>query len=85
VVRNGGKVVTISGDQVTAEREITIEQVLHHPETRLELSRLASDVAAGRVQAIVERAYPLEEGLAALEKAESRHAQGKVILTMAAR
>jgi NADPH:quinone reductase-like Zn-dependent oxidoreductase len=85
VVRNGGKIVTISGDQVTAEREITIEQVLHHPETRLELSQLAADVAAGRVRVIVDRTDPLEEGLAALEKAESRHAQGKVILTMMAR
>ncbi|HET9661850.1 MAG TPA: NADP-dependent oxidoreductase [Thermomicrobiales bacterium] len=82
VVRNGGKVVTISGDQVTPEREIAIEQIQHHPETRQELSQLAADVAAGRVRVVVERAYPLEEGLAALEKTKSRHARGKTILTV---
>jgi NADPH:quinone reductase-like Zn-dependent oxidoreductase len=83
VVRNGGKVVTISGDQVMPERKIAVEQIRHHPQTRRELSWLASDVATGRLRVVVERAYPLEEGLAALEKALTRHARGKIILTEA--
>lgn len=85
VVREGGKVVTISGDQVTPERNIAIEQALHHPETRQDLARLAADVAARRVRVVVERAYRFEEGLEALEKTATRHARGKIILTMAAR
>jgi NADPH:quinone reductase-like Zn-dependent oxidoreductase len=85
VVRDGGKVVTISGDQVTPERQIAVEQVLHHPETRPELSQLAADVAAGRVRVVVDRAYPFEEGLVALEQAATRHARGKILLTIADR
>lgn len=82
VVRDGGKVITISGDQVTPERNITIEQVIHHPETRRDLAQLAADVASQQVRVEVERAYPFEEGPAALEKAATRHARGKIILTM---
>lgn len=82
VVRDGGKVVTISGDQVPSERNITVEQVMHHAETRQDLSQLAADVAAHRVRVVVERAYPFEKGVEALEKTGTRHAQGKVILTI---
>lgn len=81
-VKDGGKVVTISGDQVIPERAITVEQISHHPETQLELAQLAADVAAGRVQVVVECTYPLAEGAVALAKAETRHARGKVILTI---
>lgn len=85
VVRDGGRVVTISGDQISPERNITVEQVMHHSETRKELSQLAADVAASRVRVVVERVYPFEWGLEALQKTETRHARGKVVLTMANR
>lgn len=85
VVRDGGKVVTVSGDQVTSERYITVEQVMHHPETRQDLFLLAADVAAGRMRAVVEQIYPFEQGLEALEKTATRHARGKIILTIAER
>src|SRR5690606_5586456 len=83
VVRDGGKVVTISGDQVMSERNITVEQMMHHPETRQDLTQLAADVAAGRVRVVFDRIYPFEQGLEALEKTASRHARGKIILTLA--
>lgn len=83
VVRDGGKAVTVSGDQFVPERMITVEQVMHHPETRRELSQLAADVATGRVRVVLEQVYPLERALEALEKTETRHARGKVVLTMA--
>jgi NADPH:quinone reductase-like Zn-dependent oxidoreductase len=82
VVRDGGKVVTVSGDQVTPERQITVEQMLHHAETRQDLARLANDVAAGHVRVEVEKVYPLERGLEALGKSMTRHARGKIIVTM---
>jgi NADPH:quinone reductase-like Zn-dependent oxidoreductase len=83
VVRNGGKIVTISGDQVIPERGIQVEQITHHPETRQEISQLAADVAAGRMRVVIDRAYPFEEGLRALEQSATRHARGKIILTLA--
>ncbi len=80
VVRDGGKVVTISGDQVTPEREITVEQITHHAETRQALSRIAADAAGGCLQVVVEHAFPFEQAPAALEKVGARRARGKTVL-----
>lgn len=82
VIHDGGKLVTISGDQVTPERQIRVEQVVHHPETRQALARLAADVVAGRMRVVLERVYPFDEGIAALEKTATRRAQGKLVLTL---
>lgn len=80
VIQDGGKVVTISGDQVTPEREIAVEQITHHAETRQALARLAEDAASGRVRVVIEQAYPFEQAHAALEKVVSRRARGKTVL-----
>lgn len=83
VVRDGGTVVTVSGDQVAPEREIRVAQVMGSADTRSELAELAAGVAAGRVHVEVERTYPFEDGVEALEKTETRRARGKVVLTLA--
>lgn len=82
VVRDGGKIVTISGDQVAAERHITIQQVAHHPETRAALARLAADVATGRVRVVIDQAHPFDRAPEALEKTRQRHARGKIVLVV---
>lgn len=82
VIKDGGRLVTVSGDHVTPERHITVEQIGHHAETAPALSALAVDAAAGRIRVVVERTYPLDRGVAALEKTETRHARGKVVLTL---
>jgi NADPH:quinone reductase-like Zn-dependent oxidoreductase len=82
-VRDGGKVVTISGDQVVPERNITVEQVSHHPETRNELVEFAKEVAAGHARVAIDEAYPFERGLDALEKSVTRHARGKIVIIVA--
>jgi NADPH:quinone reductase-like Zn-dependent oxidoreductase len=81
-VRDGGKVVTVSGDQLTPERRIEVEQVMVGPEIGSELAKLASQVASGRIHVEVECVYPFERGVEALEKTETRHARGKVVLTL---
>ncbi len=82
VVRDGGRIVTVSGDQLTTERGISVAQVIVGPDIRRELAKLASDVATGVIHVEVERMYPLEQGIDALEKTETRHARGKVVLTV---
>ena len=82
VVREGGTVVTISGDQLPPERGITVAQVMPGPDIRAEMARLATDVASGSIRVEVERVYPFEEGVKALEKTETRHARGKLIVTI---
>lgn len=82
VVRDGGRLVTVSGDEVAAERGVTVVQIAHRPETQGELAVLAADVAAGRVRVVIEQVYPFEEAVAALEKTETRHARGKSVLVL---
>lgn len=80
VVRDGGKLVTISGDQLAGERGVEVAMVSHQSDVQAELERLMRDVAAARVRVVVEQVYPFDEALAALVKVRSRHARGKQVL-----
>ena len=82
VVKDGGKVVTISGDQFISERLIEIEQISHLTNIQSKLTRLISDVATDKIQVVVEQTFPFNKAIEALEKVETRHAKGKIILTM---
>ena len=81
-VRDGGRVVTISGDQVRTERNIEVSQMMHSADTRPEFLQMASDVASGRMRVVIEQVYPLEDAVTALEKTETGHARGKIIITV---
>ncbi len=54
----------------------------HETDVRAELVDLMAKVAAGEVRVQVERVYPFEEAAAALAKVTTRHARGKVVLTL---
>lgn len=79
-VRDGGRLVTISGDRVAPERGITVSQVTVEGDTAQALAGLAVDVAQGRIRLGIERVYPFVDAVAALEKTETRHARGKIIV-----
>ncbi|MGI8486525.1 MAG: quinone oxidoreductase family protein [Thermomicrobiales bacterium] len=81
-VRDGGQVVTISGDQVRTERNINVEQMMHGPDTRAEFLEMAADVASGKMRVAIEQVYPFAQAVAALEKTETGHARGKIIVTV---
>lgn len=81
-VKDGGRVVTISNDEMSTERGVTVKQIDHRPETQIELADLAAEVAADRFHVEIEQVYPFDQGLEALEKTETRHARGKVVLTI---
>lgn len=80
--RDGGRVITVSGDKLQSERGIEVAQVMVRSETRDDLAELAIRVANGEVHVEIERTYPLQDGLKALEKTETRHARGKLVLTV---
>lgn len=83
VVRDGGRVVTVSGDaaSVVAERGITVEQFEHRgDEARADMAQLMDDIVAGHVRLVLEHVYPFDEALSALEKTETRHARGKLVV-----
>lgn len=83
VVQDGGKVVAVSGDQAPSRRNIVVSHMQHHADTRPMLVQLVSDIAAGRIRLVIEHVYPFEQAIEALEKTETRHARGKIVVSLA--
>ncbi|MBD7909257.1 NADP-dependent oxidoreductase [Sporosarcina gallistercoris] len=82
VVKDAGTVITISGDRIVPERSITAAFVPHKADVRNEVQQLIQEIAAGTYQLVIEQTYPFEQGLEALQKTQTRHARGKLVLTL---
>lgn len=82
VVKNSGKVITVSGDKVESERNIDARQFQHQLELQSSLNDLMDGVVANKLKIVIEQTYPFEEALQALEKTETRHARGKLVVTL---
>ena len=83
VVKDGGQLVSISGDTPATERGIRVEMIPYQADVRGELVELMLDVAAGKMHVEIEQVYPFEDALAALAKVQTRRARGKSVLRMA--
>lgn len=81
VVRERGHVVTVSGDAFEPERDVRVEQFPHRADVRDELTDLLSAIVDGRIRLVLDRVYPFAEAVSALEKTETRHARGKLVVT----
>jgi NADPH:quinone reductase-like Zn-dependent oxidoreductase len=55
---------------------------MHRADAREEMSELIDDIAAGRMRLVLEHVYPFDDALSALEKTETRHARGKLVVTV---
>lgn len=82
VVRDGGRVITVSGDPCEAERGIRVQQFTHRQDAGEEMSELVGDISSGRIRLVLEQVYPFEDALSALGKTETRHARGKLVVTV---
>jgi NADPH:quinone reductase-like Zn-dependent oxidoreductase len=82
VVKDGGTVVTVSGDPVPSRRNIMVFQCEHHEETQQAVAQLASDIAEGRLRLVLEHIYPFQQAINALQKTETRHARGKLAVSL---
>ncbi|MCW1927580.1 NADP-dependent oxidoreductase [Bhargavaea beijingensis] len=83
VVKDGGKVITVSGDRVGPERSITVQQFQHQLDIRHTIRNLADDISRGKIRLEIERIYPFKQALEALTKTETRHARGKLVVAVA--
>lgn len=84
VVRSSGEVITVSGDKVAApERGITVRQFEHH-DTQDVLIQLVSDIVAGKIHLVIEHVYLFDQAIEALQKTETRHARGKLVVDVTA-
>lgn len=82
VVRDGGRVITVSGDQIKSERHIEVAQIEHREDTRHAVNDLLTDIADERILLVIEGVYPFADALDALRKTETRHARGKVVVDL---
>lgn len=80
LVKDGGTVVTVSGDPVPSRRNINVFQFEHHQDTQQAVVQLTADIAAGRIRLALEEVYPFKHAIDALQKTETRHARGKVVV-----
>ncbi|HLV40978.1 MAG TPA: zinc-binding dehydrogenase [Brumimicrobium sp.] len=72
-VQDGETLITVSGygSTIQSEREINVRQMGHELFTTKELSKLADDIAEGKIQLVIEKEYSFENALEALEKTEN--------------
>ncbi|HET6672321.1 MAG TPA: NADP-dependent oxidoreductase [Agromyces sp.] len=80
VVKDGGSVITISGDTVTPERGIRVDMVAYGKDVRDELIDLMADVVTKKLHLEIERIYPFDQAAEALSRVQSRHVRGKLVL-----
>ncbi len=81
VVRDGGKVITVSGDdQVKGERDVTVEQFVHQLDFKQAMNELTEAITERKIKVILDQIYSFDEAVIALEKTESRHARGKSVV-----
>lgn len=81
-MKDGGVIVPISGDQFTPERDIELRQLPYAIDVTLELTALTNQIDAGNYTVTIEKTYPFEHALLALEKAKTRHSRGKLIVSL---
>ena len=82
VVKDNGKVITVSGDTIAAERGILVSQFEHLLSWQDALNSLVDKIVTGKVKVVIEKVHPFEQALDALEKTESRHARGKTVVSL---
>lgn len=80
VVKDGGSVITVSGDTVAPERGIRVAMVAYEADVRDELTRLMTDVVEQKLHLEIERVYPFEDAAEALARVQTRHVRGKLVL-----
>ncbi len=80
VVKDGGFLMSISGDDLVSERGITTTGIPYRADVTDELAQLMEQIAAEEIHLELERVYPFGEALEALAKVRTRRARGKLVL-----
>lgn len=82
VVKDGGTVVTVSGEQVHPTRPVTVTGLAYAADVHAGLLTFMNQLAAGQMHLEIEKTYPFDEALTALAKVGTRHARGKIVLSL---
>lgn len=82
IVKKNGRIITVSGDQVKSTQNIKVEQFKHQMSLREAFESLLNDITIGKVKVEIENIYAFNDAIKALEKTETRHARGKLVVSM---
>lgn len=82
VVRDGGQILSVSGDTVPPERGVRVVALPHATDVRDVMAQLMTEIARKQKRVEIERVYPFEEAPAALAKIQTRHTRGKLVLRL---
>lgn len=82
VVKDGGEIISVSGEQLTSQRNITIVPYPHTGDMKGGLIDLMNRVTLGEVKLLIEQTYGLDKALEVLKKMGTRHARGKSVIVV---
>lgn len=82
VVKDQGSLVSVSGDPLDGDRGIRMHSIPSQQDECEALRLLMDEVASTVVHVELERVYPFDQAVDALEKVESRRARGKIVLSL---
>lgn len=82
VIKDGGILIAVSGDQLTTERGIILRGIFNNIDVKSELLNFIDDVVKGEVKLTLDKKYSFNEALSALEQVKTRHSRGKIVLTI---
>lgn len=82
VVKDGGLVVSVSGDPLDTERGIAMQGIPYQVDVQEAMEELMKAIASSETRLEVERVYPFDEARDALAKVQTRRARGKVVLRL---
>lgn len=84
VVKDGGTIVPISGDDFQTTRGIILRHFPYDVDVKDELEELVEQLISGQLKLTIEKVYPFAEAADALAKTATRRARGKVIVSLPA-
>lgn len=82
LVKDGGRMVVVSGDQVVPERGIRVEQIPHHIDVTRELDQLMNQIARKEIKLEIGKTFAFENSLDALRETQTRRARGKRVIVV---
>ncbi|WP_240377151.1 NADP-dependent oxidoreductase [Bacillus piscicola] len=81
ILKDDGRVVAVSGDQLTPQRNVAIKPFPYQVDVTDELLQLMKKINSKEIKLFIEQTYPFQQALDALEKTGTRHARGKLVIT----
>ncbi len=82
VVKDDGNIIAISEYQLTTERNISILSLHEQTDIKEELIEMVDQISNHEMKLTIEKIYPFDEALSALQKTTTRRARGKVVIDL---